>query len=167
MIRHKPKHVKLPRKQDGICCLHKRCSDLIAELHRDFPATNEEGPLKLHIHKPNSVLPTPDVIFASRMETFPTRQRAQKVRHKTRVNLKVIEELEEHKKLYEREKKFENKLKRNWPAQLIRFTHWRAPFTVGKGGAAGVETDTQVHDLSNATCFGVFIRFHENLLNDL
>ena len=50
------------------------------------------------------------------------RQRAQKVRHRTRVNLTVIEELEEHKKLYEREKKFENKLRRNLPAQLIRFT---------------------------------------------
>ena len=24
-----------------------------------------------------------------------------------------------------------------------------------------------MHDLSNATCFGVFIRFHKNLLNDL
>ena len=69
--------------------------------------------------------------------------------------------------IYERDKKFENKLKRKWPAKLIRFTaDWRAPFTIGRGGVGGVETDTQVHDLFNATCFGVFIRFHKNLLND-
>ena len=77
--------------QDGICCLHKRCSDLIAELHRDFPATNEEGPLKLHIHKPNPELPTQDALFASRVESFPTRLRKKRVRHKTKVNLKVID----------------------------------------------------------------------------
>ena len=119
----------MPKQQLGVCAIHIRCAELIQELHRDFPQTQEGQPLEVRMHTHNKKLPTLRQLVKSRQKV------SDRVRRKTRQNLKAISHLEQHKELTERNKKREFELKRNWPKRLVRFTpDWKGGFELGGGG---------------------------------
>ena len=159
--KYMPREVTFPRKQLGVCAICVRCAELIQELHRDFPQTQEGHSLEVHMHIYNKNLPNIRQLLKTRPKV------KNKVNRKTVRNLKAIRQFQHHKQLIERNKRRESELKLKWPKGLVRFVaDWKGGFVLGEGGPEGVSTDDDGNQTKgSAACFGGMLRFHNSLIN--